>query len=954
MDEIGIQENIREFWTAHRIHELSVSRNKSYPKVTIYDGPPFPTGPPHHGHMMTSTVKDTVARYLMATGHYIPRQLGWDMYGPNNRDPEQTEKYIDCWNRTLNELGRWVDGKGYRTSSDEYVESVWWVFKSLWTKGHLRRGYDLTPYCCRCDLYYSDFERHQQQCEVKERTIQYRVPVRCIQDTRIKALLVWEMWPWTLMSVTGYAISSSDEYVIDGEGTLMSNFGGGAKLEPVVIPSLDALNPVTGEYVPVVRSPLIVANKGTGIVRLSPFMDVRSRTISIPPITAEHVPELKSSQYVIELLKERGCLVSEQEMSRNDSACPKCNDRLITYPCHGIYYNIGDNRETIRKTLESIYWEPKSSRDRILQYLDSARDWLITRNTRKGISVPIWVSDAGEHLLVGSYAELQELKTGSGTPLPHTITHMGTVYKHLSYQFDNWFDSACMPYGSVGYPFRTTKMELVHSLFPCRLAIEGVDQIYGWFFTTNVISSSLFNGPAFENIITNGLVLDDGVKMSKSKMPRGEGVAATNTYGADTYRIYLMQNRLLSGIDFNYNSDNINGYFTRGMVSTFNHIMKQIIEGASVNIKFRPTRITNITDNWILQALDDYLIKYHEFMTAFKVAKTLSLCSVFLGHIKKYVHYNLKRLNTDETISVSVIVRVFYYYLMTVAPFAPHISEYLYQQLRARNWIPDTLSIHLCQILNKQWRINKSFLKSSDIMFRIIDLVKKLPAQSGPRVKVHLHDITLIRGVDGYISEVTGKDIVYSDGLSNVMKATVQLQHYKVFQAADRELLATMSLEQIMNLDNDGYYRNSTGIKTYPGQYRIKYEPIQTRGQAYCGCGVLVKGGAVAEAVEPSLALVDSREVIIKGQIVGRRIQRNMKTTGGKCVIYIEHPPISDIQDERAKVLVLNINRYTLPILSQSIYQYRNGKDSLITINISVFSTPLAFYLVPVDEDLVL
>jgi isoleucyl-tRNA synthetase len=978
MDERNIQENIRQFWIQHKIHDQSVSQNKCYPKVTIYDGPPFPTGPPHHGHMMTSAVKDTVTRYLMATGHYVPRQLGWDMHGPNNPTFEKMEDYITEWNKTLTHLGRWIDGEGYRTSSPEYIESAWWVFKTLWNKGYLRIGYGLTPYCQSCNLYYSDFERYQQYCSVTEQTIYYKVPTSQSSegpDGHIKSLIVWEMWPWTLMAVTGYAIGSLDAYVIDNKGTMMSREYAAEHaiiIEPVKkewIVGLCALNPITDKYVPVTINEMITPKKGTGVVRLAPTMDARLGSEPGLGQLTSRLPELVSSEYVITLLEKKDLLHSKRLLKRNDSACPKCNHRLITYPCYGIYYNIKDNRGPLQATLESIYWEPKSSKERILQYLQNADDWLISRSSPVGIPIPIWQSESGKHLIIGSYSELKEYgidpliiqQASQGLP----IDHMGEQYQLCHYRFDNWFDSACMPYASVGYPFRTTNMQ---SLFPCLLAIEGVDQIYGWFFTTNVISHSLYGGPAFKNIITNGLVLHEGVKMSKSKMEsRPLVISEIDKYGADTYRVYLMQNRLLSGIDFNYDQRpaGINNHFTRGIINVYHLIQKYASPSWPASIKFRPTRITNITDNWILQSMDDYLEQYHELMSVFKVARALGLSTTFLNSIRKYVNFNHNRLN-NEPVAVSVIIRVFYHYLLTVAPFTPHIAEYLFQQLRTNRWIDDKAgqSVHLCQIPRKQWRINKEFLRSSDFMFRIIDLIHKTPLNT-KRIKVYLHDITLVHGVDSYISEVTGKDIIYRPELP--VKAYVIIQHHKAFIQADLDFLENMSLEQIIQLDEQGYYRNVQGNRIYPGQYVIKYEPMIDAPQNYCSCGVLIQiadqeqsnlGKARARSVndEPETSRsmtgtsLDSKEIIIKGQIIGRRLDRQLKKSG-RSIIYVEHPALSQITDERAKVLVSNINRYTLPIIKQSIYQYRGDIPAgFISLDISVFSTILMFHFVPVDK----
>lgn len=968
--EQNIQKQVRHFWDQNNIHAQTQSRKAS--KVTIYDGPPFPNGPPHHGHTMTSAVKDTVARYLAATGHYVPRQIGWDMYGPNNPPLDMIEAHISEWHQTLSQLGRWTDGDSYRTSSSQYKQSVWWVFKMLWDKGYLRVGYGITPYCQCCDLYYSDFERYQHYCSVTENTVYYKVPTSCCTGP-IKEIMVWEMWPWTLTGVVGYAVGALENYVVDRHGTMMSRTYAATyvydddvkEVEPDWLKGLLILNPFAEDdsmYVPIIVDDVVDvvdSDKGTGVIRLAPSMDVRSRDIIerhpaiFPKETVYKCPKLVSSESIISVLKEKKLFHSDRVINRTTCSCPKCRSRLITYPCHGIYYNIKDHRTAIKKTLETIYWEPRSSKERILQYVQSANDWLITRSTRVGIPVPIWktmdTDTTDEYLVIGSYAELNEygldpdMVRDQSTPL---LTYRGKQYQRCRYQFDNWFDSACMPYGSVGYPFQTNSMDL----FPCLLAIEGVDQVHGWFFTTNVISNSLFGVPAFKNIITNGLVLHNGVKMSKSKsksksesMPESESESpqdAMNKYGADTYRVYLMQNRLLSGYDFNYDQNKINNNFTRSIINVYTSIQNILSQSSQRStIQFKPTKITNITDNWILQTLDNYLEQYHQLMGVFKVARALSLCTSFLNSIKKFMHYNRTRLQGSDSIAISVLIRAFYYYLLTVAPFIPHISEFIYQELRIKyrvDGVTECISVHLCTIPTKQWRVNKDFLSSSSLMFRIIDLINKVPAEI-KTIRVYIHESTfssLVKTLSCYIGEITGKDIIYQSGLP--VKASVIVQNHNVFTKKDIEILGNMTLDQIIQMDDLGYYRNSQGNNTYPGQYIIKYEP--TISHTYCGCGVLI---------QPIQNTPDKTVLIIKGQLIARKLLHQLRKLG-RSVIYLDRPAHPE---PLAKELVDNINRYTLPILKQTIYP-KSDSDSEVfaTVNITVFETTLVFYFTSIPE----
>lgn len=900
------ESHIQEFWDRHKIN---IHSNRRYPKVTIYDGPPFPNGPPHHGHMMTSTVKDTIVRYLTATEHYVPRVIGWDMHSPSGINEVAAMEYIDSWTKTIKKLGRWIDPNHYFTSDPEYVRSVNWVFQSLCTKGHIREQVGLTPYCKRCQKYFSDFERYQHSCKVTECSVYYKVPVRSrVKGDKqcIKFISVWEMWPWTLNSVTAYALAKSGLTLKDG---ILSNdpsgtpFGLGLGLDLDL--DLEALDPISNTYVPIYFSDKVDPLMGTGIVRIAPTLDYRSMTMCTDvanEIINDTPPQLVDNDTIIQKLKTGGYLIKVKHIERTDSACPVCHERLITYPCRGYYYKITENRAAIGHILQQIYWEPRSSKERIMWYLSQANDWLITRITDQD-------QDQDRAHVVG----------------------------HPNMYYDNWFESACMPYGSTGYPYKTTKMELLESLFPCKLAIEGTDQIYGWFFTTNVISYSLFNVPAFQTIITNGLVLDgNDIKLSKSQsqsQSQSQTSASASTpdheiqqHGADAYRIYLMKNRLLSGINFRYQTEDVgHSLFTRNLINAFNRVKAYTSPVGHMNINFRPSKITNITDNWILQSLDDYLTNYHSLMKLYKVARALALSQSYLSCIKKYIHYN-----RDRTPNV-VLLRVFYYYILTVAPFVPYTSEYIYQELK--QWISGPISVHMCQIPTKQWTVNKQFLESANLMFNVIDLVKPMPKTE---LTVYVYDLKLVNGIRAYIKDITGHNITYRDDLSTVLSASVKIQHRQAFGDTDIHKLEAMSLIDIIRLEQDGYYMLSNNNKVYPGQYSIVYAPLIPNCQY--GHGICVRG-----SVSPSVSR-DDTEIITKGQLIGRKLDRLLKRYG-HCIISMHRP--TEIKDARAEVLIANINRYTLPIIGQTIHTDQStstsSKEELHKTEIVVWGSSLEF-----------
>ena len=169
----------------------------------------------------------------------------------------------------------------------------------------------------------------------------------------------------------------------------------------------------------------------------------------------------------------------------------------------------------------TVHWVPGHIRDgRFGKWLENARDWAISRNRFWGTPLPIWKSEDGEVLCIGSVKELEE-KTGNKIDDLHKhfvdpliIEHNGKTFRRIPEVLDCWFESGSMPYAQEHYPFENK--DRFEANFPADFICEGLDQTRGWFYTLAVLGSALFDTPAFKNCVVNGLILaEDGKKMSK-------------------------------------------------------------------------------------------------------------------------------------------------------------------------------------------------------------------------------------------------------------------------------------------------------------------------------------------------------------------------------------------------------------------------------------------------------
>ena len=912
----ALYESVSTFWSSKNIPYLVSQATKKHTKTILYDGPPFPTGAPHHGHMMTSAAKDTIIRYLNATGHSVPRIWGWDMH--SRHVDKNYQSYIELWKKSMSILGRWIDNDdGYFTNDTRYTESVWYVFKTLYNKGYIKLASELSLACPQCLLCFSDFEKATLNSRYKGYAIYYKAALSGVPDTY---LLIWEMRPWTVVGTTCYCINENERYIrctsgasyyIISEAALNNLCISLHKVDDISTQTLMTYRAwdIYGEkFVPILHHNNIVAENGTGIMQCAPSHDEKSydmwdaEYILGVTLTEAQILDRALHTYILE---------------RHEYMCPECQVPLRYSIANGCFLDITGNRRQVTRTLEEIYWEPREATDKILSYAEKARDWRLDRTNAVGTPIPLWIC-GDTYIVIGSYSELQ----GYGMCIDNLTDLMccGKIYKWCGWTFDYWYDSACMPYGSVHYPFSLTKMEFHGSYYPATLVVEGSDQISGWFYTTNVISSLLFgcetDNRAFLSVISNGLILDsDGKKLSKHKSMgmdiETDPCTVMAKYGADNYRIYLLQNKLLCGVDFVFNAQNISRSPSNNLINCYIMVKSSIPKGCICTI-LRPSRVTDVTDNWILQALNDYLGKYHKYMKAYKIPKTISLFKEFINLIKKYIGFNGERLATDST-AVAVLCRVMYVYLLTVAPFMPHVGEHIYQDMLKFSMVcagDMRASIHLCQIPVEVWHVNKEFLMSSDLMFNIIDTIKRSPREVNAEYTVHLckSDIGRLRCIDPYIQKTIGRKITYMDDLHKYVGYHLVMKNGTVTEA-EQHKISGLTVEEYRAIEIAGLYRTSAR-ELGKDNYYIKVHHKIPGGQYHSGVYVTTN---VVSSVHNAL-------IIQKGQEIARELKD--LTENRRCIIYVKHRNIGEIQNLDARNLLSDLNRYTLPILGQTIHKY--------------------------------
>lgn len=316
---IVYEKELVHYWKKHKTFEKSVEQRPVSNSYVFYDGPPFITGVPHHGTLLSSIVKDAVPRYWTMKGKHVERVWGWDCHGlpaevytekklgiHDRRDigsKVSLEEYIttardnmvqtsNLWNDTIDRIGRWVDMEhAYKTMDKEYMESIWWAFKELYDKGKIYEGERVLMYCTRDATPLSKAEVTMDAGAYQDVTdpsvyVKFKLP------DYDAYLLAWTTTPWTLPANTGVAINPRIEYVqvefndeqLIVAKELLDKVFIDEKHQPLeykIIKNIDGGNLVTKSYIPLFEdrgnnahkvwaADYVTTENGTGIVHLAP------------------------------------------------------------------------------------------------------------------------------------------------------------------------------------------------------------------------------------------------------------------------------------------------------------------------------------------------------------------------------------------------------------------------------------------------------------------------------------------------------------------------------------------------------------------------------------------------------------------------------------------------------------------------------------------------------------
>ena len=776
---VEMEHDILKLWQDTDAFQQSLANTQGKKPYIFYDGPPFATGLPHHGHLVASTIKDVVPRYWTMKGRYVMRRFGWDCHGlPIEHEIDKqlgmsaqdaveklgvagyndecraiVQRYVKEWRHTITRIGRWIDfDNDYKTMDAWYMESVWWVFKQLWDKGLIYQGVKVVPVSTALGTPLANFEATSNYQDVQDPAI--TVLLKLVDEDA--HLAIWTTTPWTVPSNLAVCVGDDIEYslVVDEESgkqiylaterldqyqgdtefrvvkTLLGKDLVGRRYEPVFDYFADKAD--EGAFV-VISGDYVTTDSGTGLVHQAPAFGEEDYkafqaagleafacpvslhgefTDEVPDFAGRHVKE--ADKDIISALKAKGALYRQDVIQHSYPYCYRSDTPLIYRAIPSWYVRVTAFKDNLKAANEQINWVPEHIKHgRFGNWLDGAIDWAISRNRVWGTPLPVWVNDeTGKALCVGSIDELydytgvrvDDLHREHVDDLTFQVEGEPGTYRRIEEVLDCWFESGSMPYAQLHFPFENE--DVFNAGFPAEFIAEGLDQTRGWFYTLTVLGGALFDQPAFRNVIVNGMVMaEDGKKMSKSLRNYTPPDELMETYGADALRLYSINSGLVRGEEQRFADSGVRDMVRRALLPWYNaysflRTYAEIDEWSPQKGQFEGD---NILDQWIMSRLQTLKNTVATEMEGYRLYNVVPGLFAFIEDLTNwYIRLNRGRfwgedISADKIAAYSTLYEVLMELSKVMAPFAPFLSEHLYQSLAQLAGQPaQPNSVHLC------------------------------------------------------------------------------------------------------------------------------------------------------------------------------------------------------------------------------------------------------------------
>jgi isoleucyl-tRNA synthetase len=779
-------------------------------------------------------------------------------------------RYTGEWREIVTRMGRWVDfDHDYKTMDPDYMETIWWVFKRLWEKGLIYEGHYILPYSWALATPLSNFEVNLGGYhDVDDPAVTVRFQL--VEDPHTY-ILAWTTTPWTLPSNLGLAAGADIPYVKvrdlaaeeetyyilaesrlshyykdESEYQIVERLTGeelaGKQYEPI-FPYFAELAVQGGFRVHL--GEFVTTEEGTGIVHVAPGFGEDDynllRETELPVIVpidpearfTDEVPDFQGLQVkeadkpIIAWLKERGILVKRETYRHPYPFCYRTKTPLIYRAVGSWFVDIDQVKQSMLDANARVRWVPGHLQEgRFGKWLEGARAWAISRNRFWGNPIPVWKSDGSDYVEVISGRE--ELHEKSGVWVDDLHKHFvdritwpspdgsGTM-RRVPQVLDCWFESGAMPYAQNHYPFEN-KDSFEHN-FPADFICEGLDQTRGWFYTLTVLAAALFDAPAFENVVVNGLVLaPDGKKMSKSERNYTDPKEVIHNFGADALRLFLMDSAVVKAEDLKYTDEGVREVLKTVIIPYWNaysfFVTYANIDG--VQPTGAPPDPDNPLDRWVLSEAEHLVAAVSSELDEYDLQKAIDPIKGFIDSLNNwYIRRSRRRFwksesDADKEQAYQTLFSVLLTLTKVAAPMIPFVTEEIYRNLRSDH---DPESVHLCDYpVPEEARRDHELERKMAITRQAVSLGRAIRTMHNLKIRQPLstlHVVTrdeearrVLREMEDIIrEEINVKDVVFRENEEELVEYSAKANFRELGPRLGKRMRAAASVIEGLTAD---------------------------------------------------------------------------------------------------------------------------------------------------------
>jgi len=727
-----------QFWLDEKFFHADANSKKETFSMVI--PPPNVTDVLHVGHALNNTLQDILIRWKRMQGYETEWLPGTDHAGiatqvilekklvkeGSSREKLGREKFVQlAWewkkkngNAILNQLkkiGCSCDWDRTRFTMDEGLsEAVLEVFVHLYNKGLIYRGKRIINWCPRCQTSLSDDETEREEKDGHLWFIKYKL------KGSDEYITVATTRPETMLGDTGVAVNPKDK-----------------RFEKLVGKS--AILPILDRELLIIADDYVDPEFGTGMVKVTPAHDpndfdmgVRHKLEKINVMNPDGTMNENAGKFagmdryacreaLVAELKKKKFLEKIEAYKVAVALCYRCGTEIEPYLSEQWFVRMEPLAQPAIEAVKSgkVRFYPERWTKTYMHWMENIRDWCISRQLWWGHRIPVWYCQDCKEIMVSKTAPSECGKCKSKN------------LKQDEDVLDTWFSSWLWPFSTFGWPKKTPELE---RFYPTRALFTASEIIFLWVARMVMAGYEFMGKEPFSDVYIHGTVRDDhGIKMSKSLGNGIDPLEIIDEYGADALRTTMMlvtpegADTLIAKKTFE-----VGQHFANKLWNVSKFVMGNLPDGITPEVEATVgLSLQKLEDRWILSRLHRTINDVTSFMDNYRFNSALKTLYDFIWHdfCDWYVEMIKQRLNlpegeNDKATAVQIAHLVLNHILRLLHPFAPFVTEEIWQHL----YKPDRQN-HDTSLLTAKWPVSASEMideKLEDTLKRVQEVVTSI------------------------------------------------------------------------------------------------------------------------------------------------------------------------------------------------------------------------------------